>query len=362
MRCNKILLRIETLKTAPVQIVKESLHWSYIDKEKKTAMCNLCPHNCRLSDGKIGVCRVRQNVGGKLYTHTYGRFASVNIDPIEKKPLYHFYPGSGILSVGTLGCNFRCLHCQNWGISQSGAGGQGFKGEGLRELSSGDALRLAKTNNSIGIAYTYNEPLINYEWTLETAEAFRSEGLKNVLVTNGYINEPPWTEILKWTDAANIDVKAFSDNFYKKVCGGRLEPVLRSAEIMHKAGKHLELTYLIIPGENDTNEEIKKFVDWVAGLDDDIPVHFSRYTPQYRMSAPATPLETMETARKTAMEKLKYVYLGNVWEQDSGSTCCPGCGNLLIERTGYTTEIKGLSAGGRCRKCNAKINIVLEEK
>ena len=342
--------------------MKESLHWKEIDKEKKSIICNLCPHNCRLSDGKIGVCRVRQNISGKLYTHTYGKFLSVNMDPIEKKPLYHFYPGSNILSVGTAGCNFRCLHCQNWEISQSGVGGKNFNEERFTELSSGDVLRLAKTHNSTGIAYTYNEPLINYEWTLETAEVFHSQGLKNVLVTNGYINEPPWTEILKWTDAANIDVKSFCDKFYRKVCGGQLEPVLRSVEIMHKADKHIELTYLIIPGENDTTEEIKKFVDWVAIIDDRIPVHFSRYTPHYRSSAPATPLETMETARKTAMEKLKFVYLGNVWEQDSGSTYCPGCRNILVERQGWRTEIKGLSAGGCCKKCNAKINIVLNPK
>ncbi len=334
--------------------MKDYLHYSVIDEEKKLVQCGLCPHVCKIQNNQTGICRVRKNIDGKLFTLTYGEFTSINLDPIEKKPLYHFFPGSEILSVGTVGCNFRCLHCQNWEISQTQ-----FGEIPTRKLTPQDAFTIAKKYNSIGISYTYNEPLINYEWTLETAKIFQKEGLKNVLVTNGYINEKPWEEILPYIDAANIDVKSFRDDFYKKICGAKLSPVLKSVEIMFKNNKHVEVTYLVIPSYNDSKKEIEEFIDWLSSISTSIPLHFSRYFPQYKMKEPATPIETMEFAREIALKKMKYVYLGNVWEKEYNRTYCPKCKNILIERVGYSIEIKGLTKDGSCNKCNTKIDIVI---
>ncbi|MDI6641148.1 MAG: AmmeMemoRadiSam system radical SAM enzyme [Elusimicrobiota bacterium] len=334
--------------------MQEAKYYTIIDEEKKLVQCELCPHRCKLLPEKTGICRVRKNIAGKLCSLIYNHFTSINLDPIEKKPLYHFYPGSEILSVGTLGCNFRCLHCQNWEISQSD-----FDERYTREFSSEDALKVSKKYNSIGISYTYNEPLINYEWTLETAKLFQSEGLKNVLVTNGYINEEPWENLLPYIDAANIDVKAYRNEFYKEVCKAELNPVLRSVEIMAKRNKHVEVTYLIIPGYNDSELEIEEFVKWICGVNPEIPVHFSRYFPNYKMDKPATPLKTMDMAIKIAYKHVKYAYLGNVWEREYNRTYCPECNAVLIERIGYNTEIKQLSDKGYCKKCNSRINIML---
>ncbi|MBU0951496.1 MAG: AmmeMemoRadiSam system radical SAM enzyme [Elusimicrobia bacterium] len=287
--------------------MKESLYYSFFDKGKKLVQCNLCPHNCKIMPDKAGVCHIRKNIEGKLYSLTYGGFSSVNLDPIEKKPLYHFYPGSQILSVGTIGCNFKCSNCQNWEISQAE-----YQEDTLRELSPEQALELAKRYDSIGIAYTYNEPLINYEWVIETAKLFKKENMKNVLVTNGFVNEQPWENLLPFIDAANIDVKAFKNDFYKSVCQGEIGPVLRSVEIMFKRGKHLEVTYLVIPGKNDSEHEIIDFVDWLSSLSPEIPVHFSRYFPRYKMEEKTTPVETLEMAKKIALKRMKYVYVGNI--------------------------------------------------
>lgn len=269
--------------------------------------CALCPHCCNIAEGATGICRVRQNRKGELYSLSYGRLVSVNLDPVEKKPLYHFHPGAMILSVGSFGCNFTCGFCQNWEISQARP-----DEAGARDMPALKLLELAKENDSFGIAYTYNEPLMNYEWVRETAAFFAKQGLANVLVTNGYINPGPWEALLPLIDAANIDVKSFDDGFYRRLCGGRVAPVLGAVERMAAKKKHVELTMLLIPGENDSDEGIARFVDWVAGIDPGIPVHFSRYFPQYKMKAPATPIETLEKARRIAGKKLKHVHLGNV--------------------------------------------------
>lgn len=280
---------------------------SYYTTEKDFVRCLLCPHNCRIDEGKTGICRARKNTGGKLYSLVYENFTSINIDPIEKKPLYHFHPGSMILSVGTIGCNFRCMFCQNWEISQSD-----YDRLPMTRLTSNNALKYAKKVGSIGIAYTYNEPLINFEWDLETSQLFRKNGMKNVLVTNGFISEEPWREIIEFTDAANIDLKSFDDNFYRKICGGRLEPVLKNIEIMVKSKKHVELTNLIIPRHNDDLKLIENMVDWIADLSPEIPLHFSRYFPMYKMTESPTPYETLKEAKNIAEKKLKYVHLGNI--------------------------------------------------
>jgi len=330
--------------------MKDALYFEiYGNKEKKLVKCNLCPLYCIIADGKVGNCGIRKNVDGKLFSLTYDKFTSVSMDPIEKKPLYHFYPGSEILSLGTLGCNFHCQFCQNFEISQSG-----FDGSILRDMSSSDAVALAKQYGSIGIAYTYNEPLINYEWLKETTAEAKKYGLKNVLVSNGYINEEPFYNIVENIDAANIDVKSFRDEFYKKYCGGKLAPVLRTVEILVKKKKHVEITNLIIPGLNDSDEEISDLVDWVWSLGEETPLHFSRYFPCYKMTIKATPFPTLEKARKIALKKLKHVYLGNVMELEYNRTYCPHCKEILIERKGYNTEIVGLEVG-RCKKCGYKI-------
>jgi pyruvate formate lyase activating enzyme len=280
----------------------------YEKKENQTVQCGLCPHNCVIAPGKTGICRIRQNKDGKLYSLTYDQSTSINFDPIEKKPLYHYYPGSTILSVGTLGCNFRCEFCQNWEISQAE-----FGDIPTRRLTSEMALKLAGENNSIGIAFTYNEPLINYEWVLDTAKLFSANKLKNVIVSNGYINPGPLAGLLPFIDAANIDVKSFSEGFYKKFCGvPAFTPVLKTVETMVRANKHVEITTLLIPGENDSAPEIEKLVDWLAGISDRIPLHFSRYFPQYKMDIPPTDMKTLLRAYELARKKLKYVYLGNV--------------------------------------------------
>jgi len=335
--------------------MKEAMYYSVFDAEKKIVQCELCPHKCRLLPDKTGLCRIRKNIDGKLVSLVYGQFTSINLDPIEKKPLYHFYPGTDILSVGTIGCNFRCLNCQNWEISQADYDER----LPLINLSSDDALKLAKKHNSIGIAYTYNEPFINYEWILETAELFRKNGLKNIFVSNGYINETPLMELVTFIDAANIDVKAFNNEFYTKICSAKLEPVLKTVEFLVREQKHIEITYLVIPKYNDSMTEIQEFTDWLSQLNSEIPLHFSRYYPNYKMSENATSLTTLERAQQIAAKKLKYVYLGNVWEKEYNRTYCPVCNSVLVDRIGYTAEITGNLKDGSCRKCGKKINIVM---
>ena len=335
--------------------MQQAQYFEEADHANKTVRCVLCPHKCVIPPDSVGACRVRKNRQGRLFSLVYNEAVSVNVDPIEKKPLYHFYPGSSILSLGTLGCSFRCSFCQNWEISQAEYG----------QISSRDidpklALKLAKQYNSIGIAYTYNEPLVNYEWVKETAALFKANGLKNILVTNGYINPKPWEELLEYIDAANIDVKSFNEDFYRKYCGAKLKPVLESVEMMVKKGVHVELTNLIIPNCNDSMDEIESLVAWIGGLDREIPLHFSRYYPQYRLKEPATGMETLVKAYDTAKKKLDYVYVGNVQDDKLNSTFCPGCGNLLIKRAGFSIEITGLK-DGCCSKCRKKIKIKFRE-
>lgn len=355
-----IKVRITTDKSAVIrQLIrgnprcvkmKEALYWK--EKEDKKVQCFLCPHNCIIGENKAGICRVRKNVDGKLYSLTYNEFTSVAMDPIEKKPLYHFYPATEILSFGTVGCNLHCQFCQNWEISQ-----QSPENASTRTITPEEAVRLAKTSDSVGIAYTYNEPLINYEWLLETAQLAQKYNLKNVLVTNGYLNETPLENLLPYVDAANIDVKSFRNDFYRKICGGTLDAVLRTVEIIVKRKKHVEVTNLIVPTLNDSEEEMEDLVDWISALDVEIPLHFSRYFPCYKMQIEATPLATLEKARKIALKKLKYVYMGNVWEVEYNRTYCPNCQAVLIERRGYNTKIMDLK-GDTCGKCGKKISIV----
>ncbi|HPZ42977.1 MAG TPA: AmmeMemoRadiSam system radical SAM enzyme [Bacillota bacterium] len=332
--------------------MREVIH--YDRKEQNLTACRLCPKLCTIREGKYGFCRVRQNRGGTLYATNYGKVSSWALDPIEKKPLYHFYPGSDILSLGSVGCNLRCGFCQNWTIAHGDPP--------TRELTPAEVVELARQQrergSNIGIAYTYNEPLMWYEYVRDTAPLAREAGLKNVLVTNGYINEAPLLELLPYIDAMNIDVKGFTDKYYRESCKGSLEPVLRTVEIAHTRC-HVELTTLLVTGLNDSEEEISRLVDWVASLDPEIPLHFSRYFPNYEVDLPPTPLGTLLRAWEIARSRLAYVYIGNAPQLDAGDTICPGCGETLIVRMGYTTRVTGLE-GKKCRACGREIRIAGE--
>lgn len=329
----------------------------YKKKARGVVQCLLCPHECVLKENKIGLCHSRKNIDGKLYSLIYEVISSINLDPVEKKPLYHFHPGKHILSVGTFGCNFACMFCQNWSISQAlvdeiGGGYQRISFENLVSL----AVKYEKEGN-IGIAYTYNEPFIWYEYVYDAAKLAKEKGLKNVLVTNGFVNEEPLKELLPFIDALNIDVKSMSDEFYRKQCRGRLEPVLRACEIASKSAL-AEITNLLIPTLNDSNEDIEKLVNWIyEKLGKDTPLHFSRYRPEYKCNIPPTPVETLERAYNIAMKKLNYVYVGNIWDTDWEHTFCPKCKIKLIDRSGFSAKILNLKEG-KCAKCNELIRII----
>ncbi len=283
--------------------MKEAIYYEKLDRN--IVRCRLCPYNCIIADGKKGACGVRVNKEGILYTEVYGKTTGMALDPIEKKPLYHFHTGEHIFSLGTKGCNFHCSFCQNWHISQE-------LDAPTQDITSEEAVNKAKELKSFGIAYTYNEPFIWYEFVMDTAKFARKSGLKNVLVTNGYVNIPPLEKMLPYIDAMNIDLKSFDEDFYTKICHGSLKPVL---EVIKKSAEkcHVELTNLIIPTLNDSTDTIERMVNWIyTNLGPVVPLHFSRYFPCYNMSLPPTPIDTMKKAETIAREKLKYVYLGNV--------------------------------------------------
>ncbi len=312
--------------------------------------CELCPRRCVISDGKRGVCELRENRAGVLYAAAYGELASTAIDPIEKKPLYHFHPGDDILSVGPNGCNLRCRGCQNYQISQETAPTHYLPAEALAQL--------AVAQRSPGIAYTYTEPLVWFEYVRDASRVARDQSLYNVAVTNGYLEEEPAREIATFLDAANVDVKSLSDDFYRDYCGGSLEPVLRTCAIF-KEHLHLEITNLLVTGLSDSEEDVEALVAWVVeNLGRDTPVHFSRYFPHHKMDAPPTPTHHLLRAKEIAERDLYYVYLGNVGGISGTDTRCPQCGNLLVERTGYRGVVVGLDAG-KCNNCGRPSEIII---
>ncbi|MEW5897774.1 MAG: AmmeMemoRadiSam system radical SAM enzyme [Bacillota bacterium] len=326
----------------------------YEKKEDGRVFCRLCPRLCTIRPGHTGFCRVRQNQDGVLCALNYGRCTAAALDPIEKKPLYHFYPGSSIYSLGTLGCNLHCGFCQNWEIAHGDP--HTFAITPREAVETALAYQNGRSD-CVGIAYTYSEPFMWYEFVFDTARLAREKGLKNVLVTNGYINPEPLEEILPFIDALNIDVKGFRDEYYRRTCAGRLAPVRRTVELTHSRC-HVELTTLLVPGLNDSPEEIGGLVDWVAGLNKEIPLHFSRYFPHYKMDLPPTPLETLRRAAGTAREKLRYVYVGNAPQLKMEDTFCPQCGLKLIERYAYTVKIAGLMDDNRCRRCGFTVRLI----
>ncbi len=283
--------------------MREALFYKEIAADE--IQCYLCPQYCRIKDGKTGFCGVRTNKEGKLYATNYGKVSSIALDPVEKKPFYHYHSGEFILSVGTIGCNLSCLFCQNWSISKNVLAP-------LESMTSQEIVEKAKELDSFGIAYTYNEPFIWYEFVYETAKLAKKEGLENCLVTNGFVTKKPLEEMLPFIDAMNIDIKSIEDDFYKKICSGSVAEVLETIKISAKKC-HVELTNLIIPTLNDRDENFIGLRDWICeNLGDSIPLHFSRYFPCYKMTLPPTPVNTLKRAESVAREKLKLVYLGNV--------------------------------------------------
>jgi pyruvate formate lyase activating enzyme len=344
--------------SAPDPSVVPARHWHRLPDGQ--VQCDVCPRHCRLSDGQRGLCFVRAREGDGLVLTSWGRSSGYCIDPIEKKPLNHFLPGTPVLSFGTAGCNLACRFCQNWDISKS------------RELDTladeAPPERIAAAARALGcrsVAFTYNDPVIFLEYAIDAARACRAEGVRAVAVTAGYVDPAPRAELFAEMDAANVDLKAFTEAFYRKQCAGSLAPVLETLEWLHReTSVWLEVTTLLIPGENDSERELHAAAAWFAEtLGPDVPWHFSAFHPDYRMLAsPPTPPATLARARKIARSYgLRYVYTGNVHDEAGQSTVCHACGEVLIGRDWYTLTAFRLAAGGACRRCGARCAGVFEE-
>jgi len=327
--------------------------WFYKKLKDNIVQCELCPHFCSIKEGFRGKCGVRENKDGKLYSLVYGKLCSAAIDPIEKKPFFHFMPGSKAYSIATVGCNLRCSFCQNWEISQMP------KSEKIvgKDVSPEEIVEDAIANNCESIAYTYTEPTVFFEYAYDIAKLAKKKGLKNVFVTNGFINKEPIDKIAKVIDAANIDLKGFSEDYYKDVCGARLKPILDAIKYYHEKGVFLEITTLIVPGHND--EKLKEIASFIVSIDKDIPWHISRFYPHYKMEdTKPTPVETIHKAVEIGKKAgLKYIYAGNVPGDDYESTFCSKCGKKIISRFGFSVNEINLDKN-KCKFCGEKVNIV----
>ena len=323
----------------------------YDELDDGVVRCRLCPHRCRLRNGETGLCRARRNRAGVLYAITYGAITSSAYDPMEKKPLYHFLPGSVIFSVAEWGCNLRCVFCQNSPISQ-------YESPSV-PLSHIELAKAALGKKSVGVAYTYNEPLIAIEYVMDCAAEVRKKGGKNVLVTNGYINPEPLADLLPLVDAMNIDVKAFNNEFYGRMCGGTLEPVMETVKAA--VGRtHVELTTLVIPGENDAIPELEDMAAWMADTcGRKVPCHLTAYHPSYNYTQAATTAAHLTHARDIFRTRLDYVYIGNVRVEGGSDTVCANCGATVIKRVAFDTDLSGMKANGACANCGADNNIIV---
>lgn len=330
--------------------MQEALFYKQLENQK--VQCLLCPHKCTVEPLQYGLCKTRINRGGKLFTESYGILSAISSDPIEKKPLYHFYPGHSILSIGSFGCNLSCDFCQNCEISQ-------IDQKILSRHSYRDPEDIVSKavlhQNNIGLAYTYNEPTVYYEYMIKCAALIKEQNLSNVMVTNGYINPDPLADLFPYMDAFNVDLKSFRNQFYKSRSGARLSPVLESIRQIAKSGRHLELTFLIIPDHNDNEKEWEEMIEWIADhCSKETVLHVSRYFPYFKMDKPPTPLSTMKRFIEMARERINYVYPGNTPQLDNHSYC-PSCGNLLIERFLYKASVEGIGPAGECSICKHEI-------
>jgi len=323
---------------------REAVFFRQLDNNR--VICDLCPRNCIIDNNQTSVCRSRKNINGKLFSENYGKITAYRMDPIEKKPLLHYYPGKRIFSIGSFGCNLHCQFCQNHEIAHGNPHFIETTPENLADIAENE-------KNNIGIAYTYNEPIIWFEFLMDIMPLVNKSGLKNILVTNGYIEEKPLEILLEHVDAMNIDLKGFSDHFYKSFCGSDLNPVKKTIK---KASNvcHVEITTLIVPGLNDTKEEMEHMARWLSSIDPSIPLHLSRYFPSYKLNLPETDIDTLYGLQVEAKKFLEYVYIGNVSQVDM-NTYCPRCNNLVVERNG-SSNIKGLK-DGNCTTCEYSINI-----
>ncbi len=316
---------------------------------KGHVVCELCPLRCRLRPGRDGPCGTRANRDGRMVPLQYGRVAACAMDPMEKKPLYHFRPGAPILSVAARGCNLHCAFCQNWGLSQEGRGAD-------TEMTPAEVVALARREGSTGIAYTYSEPLVWFEFVRDTARLAREAGLANVVVTNGFLEHGPLDELAPLLDAANVDLKSMDDRFYRRVCKARLEPVLAAIRRLHATGVHVEVTNLVIPGHNDAPEAVDELAAFVASVDRSIPLHLSAYRPAWKFDAPPTPPAVLDRAAEVAAGHLDYVYRGNVATPGAADTRCPGCGATVIARGPGGVRVR-LDDAIRCPDCARDIDI-----
>lgn len=333
-------------------MIREARYYSKLDDTR--VRCDLCPAECKLKSGQRGICHSRYNESNRLVTDNFGETVTLAIDPIEKKPLYHFYPGEDIASIGVNGCNLSCKHCQNWEISQGQVPTRYIDPKQLPEIGA--------QRGSIGIAYTYTEPVIWFEYILEAAPLVREVGLVNVLVTNGYINPEPLRELLPLVDAFNVDLKAMRPEFYRRICKGRLEPVLEAIRIIADSPSHLEITYLIIPELNDSDDDFRKLGEFLISVDRKIPLHLSAYYPAYQLDKPATPRRTMLRACEILEQYVSYVFVGNMQIEGRSDTYCPECGHTLVERLWYRIQVSGLDADGSCRNCGHKADIIVNKR
>lgn len=330
--------------------MKEAYLYKKIDNRR--VQCNLCSHRCIIEDQDKGKCCVRSNINGMLYSLVYRKIIAENSDPIEKKPLFHFLPGSYSMSIATVGCNFKCFFCQNYSISQAPCDNNIIEG---RDILPKDIVSLALANGDKSISYTYTEPTIFFEYAYDTAKLASSKGLKNVFVTNGFMSRECLLMIEPYLDAANVDLKSFSDETYKNKIGGRLKPVLNNIIFMKELGIWIEVTTLIIPGINDSENELKQTAEFLAGIDKGIPWHISAYYPQYKSKIPPTEIGQIKSAIDIGKAAgLKYVYGGNVPGSEYENTYCPKCGDLLIERTGFSISGSKIKKGC-CSNCGQKI-------